>query len=266
MTAATSDLLEARDGDGVVTLTLNRPARLNAITVPMFEQLLATLERLAADAAVGAVVLAGAGRGFCAGGDVGEMANRVPGEAPDDAVRTLRRRMRIAQLLHEMPQPTLAAIQGPAAGAGLCLALACDLRIAGADASFTTAFGRMGYAGDYGGSYFLPRLVGTAKARELYFASAVVGAEEALRIGLVNRLVPTADVAPETHALATALARGPRLALAQMKRNLNCADGGDLAALLDLEAEGQIRCRLTDDHREAARAFVEKRPPRFTGR
>lgn len=260
-----ADLLESRDG-GVVTLTFNRPARLNAITVPMFERLLATCERLAGDATARAIVLAGAGRGFSAGGDVGEMANRAPGETPEDAVRTLRRRMRIAQLLHEMPAPTLAVIQGPAAGAGLCLALACDLRIAGPAASFTMAFGKVGYAGDYGGSYFLPRLVGAAKARELYFTSATIGADEALRIGLVNRIVPTPQLVDETRALATALADGPRVALAQMKRNLNLADGGDLSAVLDEEAVGQIRCRLTDDHREAARAFVEKRKPRFTGR
>jgi len=261
---ADDHLLES-SADGVTTLTFNRPDRLNAISAPMFERLLDTLERLAADTTVGAVVLAGAGRAFSAGGDVGEMANRSP-ESPADAVRTLRRRMEIVRLLHEMPKPTLARVQGPAAGAGMCLAIACDTRIASPAASFTTAFAKVGYSGDYGGSYFLPRLVGPAKARELYFTASRVDAQEALRIGLVNRLVEQEQLAEATQAAAAALAAGPRLALAQMKRNLNLAGGTGLPALLDLEAEGQIRCRFTEDHREAARAFMEKRPPVFKGR
>lgn len=252
--------------DGVTTLTFNRPDRLNAISAPMFERLLDILERIAADAAVGAVVLAGAGRAFSAGGDVGEMANRGTAETPAEAVRTLRRRMEIVRLLHEMPKPTLACVQGPAAGAGMCLAIACDMRIASPTASFTTAFAKMGYSGDYGGSYFLPRLVGPARARELYFTASRVDAEEALRIGLVNRVVEQSQLAEVTQATAAAFAAGPRLALAHMKRNLNLAGGNGLPALLDMEAEGQIRCRLTEDHREAARAFMEKRPPVFRGR
>ncbi len=258
-------LLESCD-DGVTTITLNRPGRLNAISGDMFERLLVMLERIAADATVGAVILAGAGRAFSAGGDISEMAHRDAAETPQAAVRTLRRRMEIVRLLHAMPQPTLARVQGPAAGAGMCLALACDLRIAGPAASFTTAFAKVGYAGDYGGSYFLPQLVGTAKARELYFTAARVDAAEALRIGLVNRVVEEAQLITATHALAATFASGPRLALAQMKRNLNLAEGNGLPALLDLEAEGQIRCRLTEDHREAARAFIEKRTPVFKGR
>lgn len=265
MDVAPGDEIVETFDHGVVTLCLNRPARLNAITAPMFESLLARCERIAADADVGALVLAGAGRAFCAGGDVREMADRVP-EAPAQAVATLRRRMEIARLLHEMPKPTIARVQGPAAGAGFCLALACDMRIAGQEASFTLAFGRVGYASDYGGSYFLPRLVGPAKARELYFTSAVVSAPEALALGLVNHVVPAASLDDEVHALAKGLASGPRVALAQMKRNLNEADGGSLAQVLDTEAEGQIRCRFTEDHREAARAFLERRAPVFRGR
>lgn len=262
---ADDHLLES-SADGVTTLTFNRPERLNAISAPMFERLLGILERIAADTSVGAVVLAGAGRAFSAGGDVGEMANRGTAESPEEAVRTLRRRMEIVRLLHEMPKPTLARVQGPAAGAGMCLAIACDMRIASPAARFTTAFARVGYSGDYGGSYFLPLLVGPAKARELYFTASSVDADEALRIGLVNRVVEQAQLAGATQAAAAALAAGPRLALARMKRNLNLAGGNSLPALLDLEAEGQIRCRLTEDHREAARAFMEKRPPVFKGR
>lgn len=251
--------------EGVVTLLLNRPAQLNAITVSMFESLLERCERIAADERVGALVLAGAGRAFCAGGDVKEMVDRAE-EDLAVAVATLRRRMEIVRLLHEMPKPTIARIHGPAAGAGVCLALACDLRIAGPQARFTLAFGRVGYAGDYGGSYFLPKLVGTAKARELYFTSAAVGAQEAAAIGLVNRVVDGDVLDGEVTALATSLASGPRVALAQMKRNLNAAQEGDLRTVLDIEAEGQIRCRFTEDHREGVRAFSERRAPRFRGR
>ncbi len=262
--AQDDDIVETFD-HGVVTLCLNRPTRLNAITVPMFESLLARCERIAADPDVGALVLAGAGRAFCAGGDIHEMADRAV-ESPAQAVATLRRRMEIARLLREMGKPTIARVQGPAAGAGFCLALACDMRIAGPDASFTLAFGRVGYASDYGGSYFLPKLVGPAKARELYFTNAVVNVPEALALGIVNRVVPAPSLAAEVDALARSLASGPRVALAQMKRNLNEADGGSLARVLDTEAEGQIRCRFTEDHREAARAFLERRSPVFRGR
>ena len=251
--------------NGVTTLTFNRPERLNAISAHMFERLLHILERISADTTVGALILGGAGRAFSAGGDIGEMANRGSAESPADAVRTLRRRMEIVRLLHEMPQPTLARVQGPAAGAGMCLAIACDMRVASPAATFTTAFARVGYSGDFGGSYFLPRLVGMARARELYFTASSVDAGEALRIGLVNRVVEQAQLSTATHAMAAALAAGPRVALAQMKRNLNLAGGNGLPALLDLEAESQIRCRLTDDHREAARAFMAKRPPVFKG-
>lgn len=262
--AQADDILETV-ADGVVTLCLNRPARLNAVTAPMFESLLERCERIAADSQIGALVLAGAGRAFCAGGDIHEMADRAA-ETPAQAVATLRRRMEIARLLHEMPKPTIAKVHGPAAGAGFCLALACDLRIAGPAASFTLAFGRVGYASDYGGSYFLPKLVGPAKARELYFTNAMVTAPEALALGIVNRVVAAGALDTEVATLAGSLAAGPRIALAQMKRNLNEADGGSLAHVLDTEAEGQIRCRFTEDHREAARAFLERRPPRFRGR
>jgi len=259
---AADDLQEARAG-GVATITFNRPARRNAITAAMFERLLPLLEALAADDAVGAVVLTGAGSAFSAGGDVGEMADRDPAETPADATRTLRRRMDAARLLHEMPKPTIAMMRGPAAGAGLCLALACDLRFAGASARFTTAFARMGYAGDYGGSWFLPRLVGPAKARELYFTADALDAGEALRIGLVNRVLADDDLPAHVGALAQALAAGPRVALREIKRNLNLADEASLVETLDAEAAAQIRCRLSADHREAARAFLEKRKPVF---
>jgi 2-(1,2-epoxy-1,2-dihydrophenyl)acetyl-CoA isomerase len=174
--------------------------------------------------------------------------------------------MEVSRWLHEMPKPTIAMVRGAAAGAGLSLALACDMRVAADSARFATAFARVGYSGDFGGSYYLTQLVGTAKARELYFTADILGAEEALRLGLVNRVVPDARLEEETMALAARIARGPRIALRYMKRNMNAAENGTLKDLLDLEAWHHTRCGLTEDHREAAKAFVEKREPVFRGR
>ena len=155
---------------------------------------------------------------------------------------------------------------GPAAGAGLSMALACDLRIASESARFITAFVNVGFSGDFGGSYFLSKLVGTAKARELYYTGEALDADRALALGIVNRVVPDAELANATMTLATRLARGPNVALGLMKQNFNVAETGNLSELLDLEALHQIKTARTEDHREAARAFVEKRPPVFKGR
>jgi 2-(1,2-epoxy-1,2-dihydrophenyl)acetyl-CoA isomerase len=157
-------------------------------------------------------------------------------------------------------------LNGVAAGAGLSLALACDLRIAGRSARMTTAFAKVGLSGDYGGTWFLTQLVGTAKARELYFLSDVLDAARIEGLGLANRVVADAELVSETMALAAKLANGPSVALRYMKRNLNAAVSGDLAAGLDSEAYGMLRSRASEDHKEAARAFVEKRPPVFRGR
>src|SRR2546422_5173060 len=159
-----------------------------------------------------------------------------------------------------------AMVRGAAAGAGLSLALACDLRVAGDTARFATAFARVGYSGDFGGSWFLTQLVGTGKARELYFTTDIVDAREARELGMVNRVVPDARLEEETLALAARLARGPRIAYRYMKRNFNAAESGTLKDLLDLDAWHHTRCGLTEDHREAAKAFVEKREPVFRGR
>ena len=163
-------LLEAV-ADGVATLTLNRPARLNALSTPIMDVLLEALPRLARDSAVGAVVLTGAGRAFCAGGDVKSMAEGKVERSMEEAVIHLRGRMEVSRLLREIPKPTIAMVNGPAAGAGMSLALACDLRIAGQSARFVTAFANIGFSGDFGGSYFLSKLVGTGKARELYYTA-----------------------------------------------------------------------------------------------
>jgi len=262
-----NDLLETVT-DGVAVLTMNRPDRLNAMSRPMLDGMLVSLQRLAEDPAVGVVVLTGAGRGFSAGGDVKAMAEgrETDGDTLEDKAQSLRARMETSRWLHEMPKPTIAMVRGAAAGAGLSLAMACDLRVASDNARFATAFARVGYSGDFGGSYYLTQLVGTAKARELYYTAALVDATEALALGLVNRVVADADLEKETMALAARIAGGPRVALRYMKRNMNAAESGTLKELLDLEAWHHTRCGMTDDHREAARAFVDKREPVFRGR
>lgn len=263
----TTDLLETIK-DGVAVLTMNRPDRLNAMSRPMLDAMLEALQRLADDPAVGAVVLTGAGRGFCAGGDVKAMAegNELGGTTMEEKAQALRSRMETSRLLHEMPKPTIAMVRGAAAGAGLSLALACDMRVASDNARFGTAFARVGYSGDFGGSYFLTQLVGTAKARELYYTAELVDAQQALALGLVNRIVPDARLEEETMALARKFANGPRVALRYMKRNMNAAESNTLAEHLDLEAWHHTRTGMTEDHKEAARAFVEKREPVFKGR
>jgi len=263
----TTDLLETIK-DGVAVLTMNRPDRLNALSGPMLDAMLEALHRLAEDNEVGAVVLTGAGRGFCAGGDVKAMAEGTEfgGTTMEEKAQALRSRMETSRLLHEMPKPTIAMVRGAAAGAGLSLALACDLRVASDNARFGTAFARVGYSGDFGGSYYLTQLVGTAKARELYYTAELVDASQALALGIVNRVVPDTTLEEETMALARKIAHGPRVALRYMKRNMNAAEAGSLKDQLDLEAWHHTRTGMTEDHREAARAFVEKREPQFKGR
>jgi 2-(1,2-epoxy-1,2-dihydrophenyl)acetyl-CoA isomerase len=252
--------------DGVATLTLNRQERLNALSTPIMEGLLEALPRLAKDPDVGVIVLTGAGRAFCAGGDVKSMAEGTAPPSLDEAVKRLRGRMETARLLHEIGKPTIAMVNGVAAGAGLALALACDLRIAAQSARFITAFAKVGFSGDFGGSYFLSKLVGTGKARELYYTAASLDAGQALALGIANQVVEDERLADVTHALAVRLASGPRIALRLMKQNFNAAESGTLSELLDLEARHQIETGRTEDHREAARAFVEKRAPVFHGR
>ncbi|MCY3620645.1 MAG: enoyl-CoA hydratase [Gammaproteobacteria bacterium] len=258
--------------NGVATLTMNRPEARNAFSPEMSAGLEKAIPRLARNPDVRAVVLTGAGGAFCAGGDVKGFA-RAPRAGRgnertgfEHRVAGLRNGTEMVRWLHEMPKPTLAAIPGPAAGGGLSLALACDIRIASASAKFTTAFAKIGLAGDYGGSYFLPRLVGAAKARELYFTADLLDAEQAERLGLVNHVYPDVDFPAAVEAWKTRLAELPTIALGYMKKNLNAADHGSLGHVLDLEAQHMTRTFDTEDHRGAARAFVEKQKPEFRGR
>jgi 2-(1,2-epoxy-1,2-dihydrophenyl)acetyl-CoA isomerase len=263
------DLIESTEG-GIATLTMNRPEARNALSAEMFDSLAEALPRLANDPAVRLVVLTGAGAAFCSGGDVKGFARRAAGEAAtatfDHRVNDLRTRMEVSRWLHEMPKPTLAVIPGPAAGAGLSLALACDLRIAADEAKLTTAFSKIGLSGDFGGSYFLNHLVGAARAREMYFTGQVTSGAEAQRIGLVNRAVPAAQLPEAARVWAAELAALPTIAIGYMKRNLNTGLRGSLSEVLDVEAIHMVRTFETADHKAAAVAFVEKRTPRFEGR
>ena len=266
-------LLFERDG-AVAWITLHRPERLNALSNEMLRGLAEALDTCASDDAVRAVVLTGAGdRAFCAGGDVKGMAERTggarDGSAPglDGRIEGLLASMRATSLvLHTMPKPTIAAINGYAMGAGLSLALACDLRVMAAEAQLGTAFAGVALAGDYGGTWFMSRLVGTGRARELYLLNERVSAERALELGLVNWVVPRAELRAKTEEIAGRLASGPTKTLGMMKASLVAAAQTDLESLLAIEARHQVLSGTTEDHREAARAFVEKRPPSFAGR
>ena len=261
------ELLEHLDADGVFTLTFNRPVAKNAMNQAMLDALIAALHRATLDPKVRCVLLTGAGGAFCAGGDVKAFAAGAGADRSlEEKVANLRGRMEASRLLHEMAKPCVAAIEGAAAGAGLSLALACDLRVAGTGAKLTTAFAKVGLSGDFGGTFFLTKILGTAKARELYLLSPVLSGEQAAAIGLVTRAVPDADVQSEARAMAQALAQGPTVTLGYIKKNLNLAEDATLETVLDAEALHHTRCGETADHKEASKAFVEKRKPAFAGR
>lgn len=272
----TEQLLATID-EGVATITLNRPERRNALSGAMFAALGRVLADAEVDDRVGCVVVTGAGGAFSAGGDVKTMAGEDRARSAggisaeplsyDAAVHRQRLSQReTSGRLWSMPKPTIAAIPGPAAGAGLSLALACDLRYLADTAFLVTAFAQVALAGDYGGSWFLTRLVGTARARELYYFSDRVAAAEAERLGLANGVFPADRLEAEVGERARRLAHGPRVAYRYMKENLDRAVHGDLVDCLDIEATHHIHTSGTADHREAARAFVAKRAPRFEGR
>ena len=258
-----ADLMESQH-DGIATLTLNRPDRLNALSEDMMRGLIEALSRLGADSSVGAIVLTGAGRAFCAGGDVKRMAG-----SPDPSFEARLERLR---WMHQVPlairtssKVVIAQLNGVAAGAGLSIALACDMRVAARSARFGTSFAGVGLSGDFGGSWTLTRLVGTAKARELYLLGDMIDGVEADRLGLLTRLVDDDRLLAETTALAARIVNGPRVAYRYMKRNLFAAETLPFADLLETEAMNMIRTQQTEDHREAAAAFVEKRKPAFKG-
>lgn len=269
----TDDLLAHVDGN-VGVITFNRPDRRNALSNSMYPGFDRALTAMTLDPEVRVVMVTGAGGAFCAGGDVKSMneSHRTgvarPGRSTnvDDSVAQLRHSQRTVSLaLHQFPKPVVAALPGAAAGAGLSIALAADIRLAAERAVLVTAFANVGASGDFGGSWFLTQLVGTAKAKELYLTSPRLTAAEGRELGMVNQVLPNDGFEAAALAWCQALAERAPIAARLMKENLNRAITCDLATALDAEATNMVRAMSTADHREAAAAFVEKRSPVFTG-
>lgn len=264
-----SDTVLFETRGAVAVITLNRPESLNAMNPEMLDTMFRVGQRAAEDPAIRAIVVTGAGRAFSAGGDVKGMAERNSSGGEGSVVsrvEVLRQQEEISLLLQEMAKPTICAVNGVAAGAGLSLALATDLRVASDQARFTTAFAKVGFSGDFGGTWLLQRLVGPLKAKELYFLSDILSAQQALDLGLVTKVVPHDSLMDETMALAEQLAAGPTLAYGRIKDNFTFGATNSFADTLQREAENMIASGKTQDHLNAARAFVEKRQPVFEGR
>ncbi|HEU4390435.1 MAG TPA: enoyl-CoA hydratase [Blastocatellia bacterium] len=251
--------------DRVATLTLNRPEKLNAINRELSLEAVAILEQWSTDPDIGAVVVTGAGRAFCAGGDVGGFLGQAE-RSLEENIDGLRRAQQFSWLLFNMPKVTIAAVNGHAMGAGLGVCLSCDLRIASDRAKFGTAYAKVGFGGDYGTTWLLTHYVGAPKAKELFFLPDAIDAAEALRLGLVNRVVPHDELESHVRAIATGIANGPLTSYRYMKSNVNAATNSDFRTMLDREAETHLRCGMTEDHKEGVRAFLEKRDPVFKGR
>jgi enoyl-CoA hydratase/carnithine racemase len=255
-------LLISRDAS-IGTLTLNRPEKLNAFAGTMRQEIADAMDELSADARVRVIVLTGAGRGFCAGADVGYMAELVKSRDVESMAALVEAGRRVVMAIRRSSKPVIGSINGVAAGGGANLALACDLRIASDQAKLGQTFNRIGLHPDWGGTYFLPRLVGPAKALELFWLADVIDAEECLRLGLFNRVVPATQLADATRAMAETLAAKPALAIALAKRAVYSSMDRTLPEMLDYELEAQLRCFESGDASEGISAFVEKRSPRF---
>ena len=254
---------------GVATLTLNNPQKRNALGDEMTPALRQALLQLETDPRV--LVLTGRGEAFCAGGDISGMGDALGGDGAklslDAQVRKLQHAQESVTLrLYEFAKPTIAVLPGPAAGAGMSIALACDLRVAADTAMLVSAFGQIGLSGDFGGSWLLSRLIGPGRAKEIYFTGRRIGAEEGMALGVFNRVVPYADLHDQAAQLATQIANGPPIALRFMKENHNRAAVSDLKTTMQMEADRMLRCLHTEDHKEAARAFFAKQTPQFQGR
>src|SRR5262245_44137971 len=255
--------IELTESDCILTIRLNRPDRLNAFIGHMRRDLAEALEHAGSDRSVRVVIITGAGRGFCAGGDVAFMAELMKRRDAEEFSRILGAGRRVIMAIRQMTKPVLASINGPAAGAGFNLALACDLRIASTTASFSQSFAKVGLHPDWGGTYFLPRMVTSNKACEMFFLGDTIDAEEALRLGIVNRVVKPDELEAATRELAERLREAPPIALAAVKQAVYESNASDLEAMLRYENEAQLRCFASEDGREGVRAFVEKRQPKF---
>jgi 2-(1,2-epoxy-1,2-dihydrophenyl)acetyl-CoA isomerase len=257
--------IDVTEDSGIVTITLNRPEKLNAFAGHMRRDLAEALEHAGSDRAVRVVVITGAGRAFSAGGDVTAMAELMEREDSEEFARLLGAARRVVTAIRDMTKPVIAAINGPASGAGCNLALACDLRLAAESATFTQSFVRIGLHPDWGGTYFLSRLVSPNKACELFFLGDSIDAAEAWRLGLVNRVVPDGELEAETRKLAERLRDAPPDPIALAKQAVYLGQGASLERMLQFEMEAQARCFESQDAKEGVRAFLEKRPPKFTG-
>ena len=263
--ASSNVLVEEREGS-VLTLRLNRPERLNALNIELGEALVSALRHAADDSSVRAIVLTGAGRAFCAGGDLGLLRDARVRNASHELESLVRSGKEISLLLATIPKPVLGSINGPAAGGGANLALGCDFRIASDQASFGESFANIGLYPDFGGTYFLPRLVGPARAAQLFYTGDMISAGEALRLGIYNRVVPAEQLAAETQSLAARLAAAPPMAARFVKDRLFDSDRVALERALDQEIERQVECFMSEDCAEGLTAFFEKRRPEFRGK
>ena len=252
--------------DGIATLVMNRPDRLNALNNELAIAVNDALGRLAEDQSVRVVVITGAGRAFCAGGDLGALGKARQSGAMDAVEPLLRSGMQMVLKMRTMPQPVIAAVNGAAAGAGMNIALAADIRIAAEEATFGQTFAKIGLFPDYGGTYFLPQLVGRAKAAELFYTGDMIDAKTALAVGLVNQVVPAARLEAEVKTLAQKIAQGPSLAIRAVKRALFGSQEKELSQALENEVREQMRCFLSEDCSEGIRAFFEKRDANFQGK
>ena len=249
----------------VLTIKFNRPDKLNPIGDTIIPYAIDRIKEAVTDSGVGAIVVTGAGRAFCAGGDVSGMSEQYEEKTFDHSVQKLRNDQELPRLLHSVPKVTIAAVNGFAMGAGLGLATSCDLRLASAGAKFGTAYANVGYGGDYGTTWNLTRLLGEAKAKELFFLADVIDAEEALRIGLVNRVLPAETFLKDAQDVAQRIANGPLVSYRWMKENINQSSVVDFETMLDKESVTHTLCGATEDHQEGVTAFMEKRQPSFKG-
>jgi len=257
--------IEIATADCIQTITLNRPDRLNAFIGHMRRDLAEALEHAGSDRNVRVVIITGAGRAFCAGGDIAFMGELMQRRNAEEFSRILGAGRRVILAIRQMTKPVIASVNGPASGAGCNLALACDLRVASTSATFSQSFAKVGLHPDWGGTYFLPRLVTPNKACEMFFLGESIDAEEAGRLGIVNQVVAPEELESATLELAQRLRAAPPIALAAAKHAVYMSQAADLDEMLRYETEAQLRCFESDDGHEGVHAFLEKREPKFTG-
>ena len=258
--------IDITDDSGIATITLNRPEKLNAMVGHMRRDLAEALEAAGTDRNIHVVVITGAGRAFCAGGDIAAMAELIERRDAEEFSRLLGSARRVVTSIRQMTKPVIASINGPAFGAGCNLAFACDIRIASTNASFSQSFAKVGLHPDWGGTYFLPRLVTSNKACEMFFLGDAIDATEAHRLGILNYLVAPDELEAATRALAERLCEAPPIAVAAAKHAVYMSQTAELEEMLRYETEAQMRCFESLDGAEGVRAFLEKRTPKFTGR